>query len=632
MAKIVLNDTTGGYNISVINDNFDKIEDALNNEVFYRDNPPGEPNALATDLDANSQRIYNLPEPLLANEAARLQDVQNAVAGASQANLIGFTPTGTIASTNVQAAIAEVSSETAAANALKVSTADLANPVSPLGAALAGVTPRNGASATNVSIWIRQQKAIAENYPNLQAALNSGASIVELSEPAYSLGAGVTIPSGVTLEGRGKAATAITLTSNITPFTMANVNDAGLEGVLIIANAAQTAPLILLDASSTTIARCRVNEVQGSGSATDFPFISLLARSGPYGSWAHKFSNISVSGCGTVLRAESQAVNSWINSLQTSHVYANDFIRGAHLISTLGDGCSESTFFDWATQTSARTQFGALIADVASQGISRKNSFTDVRFYDLLGTALAYYVGSNVLDTTIQGCAVDDLVPLRVRDTGVNTKIQGMWTAEYMAPDRLTKLSTGSGLTPAVTGTGTTSAQETFAQLRTGATGASTARLFSTEAVAGLTNNSVFNADFGSPFVFSFYVSRIGAGASSVSRIQFKRTQADGALVAPGLGLVINNYDLVGESYGSTLASVNLGFTLVDSRAYQVDIVTYPGVRVEWWVNGVLRGTTSTATEIPSGSGACYLQASAANVAANDIQTLFGNVKLRANT
>lgn len=111
MAKIVLDTVTGGYDLSVINNNFDKIETELQNKVLYRNNPVGEPNTLETDVDANGKRIYNLPEPLLDSEPARLQDLQNAVAGAA-ANLITFTPYGHVAGNNVQAAVQELIDDT----------------------------------------------------------------------------------------------------------------------------------------------------------------------------------------------------------------------------------------------------------------------------------------------------------------------------------------------------------------------------------------------------------------------------------------------------------------------------------------------------------------------------------------
>lgn len=59
MAKITLSDTTSGYNRSTINANFSALEAELQNNVFYRNNPEGEPNQLENDLDMNSFDILN---------------------------------------------------------------------------------------------------------------------------------------------------------------------------------------------------------------------------------------------------------------------------------------------------------------------------------------------------------------------------------------------------------------------------------------------------------------------------------------------------------------------------------------------------------------------------------------------
>lgn len=120
--KIELSDVAGGYNLQVINENFDKVAAALNDKVLYRDNPVGEPNALQTGLDANGKAIYNLPAPGLANQAARLQDVQNAISNIATANLTLYEPlpAGNLSATNVQGAITELDAE-------KVSAAELSN-------------------------------------------------------------------------------------------------------------------------------------------------------------------------------------------------------------------------------------------------------------------------------------------------------------------------------------------------------------------------------------------------------------------------------------------------------------------------------------------------------------------------
>lgn len=59
MSKVVLNDVAAGYTVSTINNNFQRIEDALNNEVLFRDSPEGEPNQLESDLDLNGKNLYN---------------------------------------------------------------------------------------------------------------------------------------------------------------------------------------------------------------------------------------------------------------------------------------------------------------------------------------------------------------------------------------------------------------------------------------------------------------------------------------------------------------------------------------------------------------------------------------------
>lgn len=121
MAKLVLTDQTNTYNATSINEQFTRIEAEFQDKVLYRDNPVGESNVMENALDMNSNRILNLPEPLTANEAARLVDVRNGVSGAA-ANLISFTPSGSIAALNVQAAIQEVDAEKMRIDSLAAST------------------------------------------------------------------------------------------------------------------------------------------------------------------------------------------------------------------------------------------------------------------------------------------------------------------------------------------------------------------------------------------------------------------------------------------------------------------------------------------------------------------------------
>lgn len=60
MAKITLNNVTNIDAISVINENFNKIALALQNQVLYRNNPVGEVNTLQNSIDLNGYDIINI--------------------------------------------------------------------------------------------------------------------------------------------------------------------------------------------------------------------------------------------------------------------------------------------------------------------------------------------------------------------------------------------------------------------------------------------------------------------------------------------------------------------------------------------------------------------------------------------
>lgn len=108
MAKLTLEDIVSGYGTAALYNANNALIEAAVEKTLSRDGTT--PNTMSAPLDMNSQRIINLPAPVDASDAARLTDVQAALAGGS-ANLITNIPAGTIAATTVQAAINELDTD-----------------------------------------------------------------------------------------------------------------------------------------------------------------------------------------------------------------------------------------------------------------------------------------------------------------------------------------------------------------------------------------------------------------------------------------------------------------------------------------------------------------------------------------
>jgi hypothetical protein len=215
MAKIVLADTLSGYNLARINENFEKVQNALNNEVLYRDNPEGEANQMQDLLDMNGKRIINLPSPQSPNDAARLSDIpfETIPIGETSALLVSFTPTPDISSINAQAAIEEVSTEVR--NEIATVTTEVRSLV---------VTPEQygcvGDGVTNDATPFAAAVAAA-NTRGRKLVLKKGANYRFLST--------VTLPNVLVIEGYG--AKINTGTSHIAAFniTSSHVKIFGVE-------------------------------------------------------------------------------------------------------------------------------------------------------------------------------------------------------------------------------------------------------------------------------------------------------------------------------------------------------------------------------------------------------------------
>jgi hypothetical protein len=73
MAKITIPNIVAGYaSVGALNNSFQAVEDALNSQVLYRDNPVGEPNQMKTALDMDGQPILNIGWANSINSAVSL--------------------------------------------------------------------------------------------------------------------------------------------------------------------------------------------------------------------------------------------------------------------------------------------------------------------------------------------------------------------------------------------------------------------------------------------------------------------------------------------------------------------------------------------------------------------------------
>jgi len=100
----------------------------------------------------------------------------------------------------------------------------------------------------------------------------------------------------------------------------------------------------------------------------------------------------------------------------------------------------------------------------------------------------------------------------------------------------------------------------------------------------------------------AFNYARQNSDAEVVARLQLNETGGAAVLGAKGIGFRADNLALTGESYGTELGEVNLSVTLTNNVEVQIVIIHYPASKIEWYVDGVLKGTQSTTAKIPSGT------------------------------
>lgn len=186
MSKIVLNDVTNLSALSVINDNFDKIELEFQNKALYRDNPEGEPNTFETDADFNGHNIYNVQNLSVANSfTVNGKDIEvvvdDAIAGIEQSAASAANSATAAASSAASAAssasTAITQASTATTKASEASTSATNAGASATAAAASAVSAGNSAtSATASASTATTQAGIATTQASSASASAESAS------------------------------------------------------------------------------------------------------------------------------------------------------------------------------------------------------------------------------------------------------------------------------------------------------------------------------------------------------------------------------------------------------------------------------------------------------------------------
>jgi len=176
--------------------------------------------------------------------------------------------------------------------------------------------------------------------------------------------------------------------------------------------------------------------------------------------------------------------------------------------------------------------------------------------------------------------------------------------AHLMRMANTAPLPTAAGWSEAVTGSGSSAQQPTRLLVATGTTAGSTARLLTSGYGWGRGMvNAVVNWDKKLYILFTWSLGGTDSDTDRWIQIQDGAGTIIGDLDVMGMGVFADNLVLYGESYGSGRAALTLNTTATVDLHYDIAIILYPGSKIEWYVNGVLKATQSTGANIPSGTG-----------------------------
>ena len=185
--SIVLNDVVSPNSTSVMNANFQKIEDAINDDLLKREVVSGEANEMRTHLDMNSNRIGNLANGINPQDAATLVQMED-----------------NLTLTTAQAVLAEGYADSAEASSTTASNqAGVATAQAVIATDQATISTNKAAEATGSAASAAQSaidaQAIADGLPTIDiATFIQGLTVDGEKLITYVVNTAFDLPAGLT--------------------------------------------------------------------------------------------------------------------------------------------------------------------------------------------------------------------------------------------------------------------------------------------------------------------------------------------------------------------------------------------------------------------------------------------------
>jgi hypothetical protein len=286
-----------------------------------------------------------------------------------------------------------------------------------------------------------------------------------------------------------------------------------------------------------------------------------------------------------------------------------------------GNGIGANNFINFYTEPTSNGGYNIHLStgpDAVYHTINY-NQFTNYDAFDVIShpTSTDYYADDSVIFTKFSGGFI---VSGQWQDYGKMTVLTGVFdqstnTIVNTPNTDGVSISTSGWTEFYVNGSGQILDTATYLGAVTGNTAQSNAAGYVNAYMLAPSSTTYSQMSFQTcPYTFTFSLERHDdmAASDEITRFQIKNPAEIDELTSVGLGVYTIGNVLYGESYGTTRGQVELT-TVASAKMYNIKIVVTPNERVDFFVNGILEGSITTASQLPVALGSPRLWISAQN-------------------